>query len=196
MEQAQAALNPEQINQATQALVQAVNNSAVTGGQTIEANQGQLAAGLNTGSNAVGGYNYARNIAPAVDPLTTSLTLGAQQSIYKQALKDATYQAQENYELAQLAYRARQRAYQEEQARRNRERRERAERQAAAAAQAQAQLAAQRANTGNMMANNGQGGVVVQKTAPVAQGPAMPKITAKAPTTINLNSLRLSGALK
>lgn len=131
------AITPEAIQAAANALVTATQNTAVQGGQTIQNNVNQLAPGLNTGQNAQGGFNYARNIAPVVDPLTTSLVSGAQQAIFKQTLKDAQFNANENYELAQMALRQRERAYREEQARRNRERRLAAERQAAAAAAAQ-----------------------------------------------------------
>lgn len=134
---------PQEVQQMTNNLVAATEAEAIRLGEQTEAATGELAPGLSTGSNAPGGYNYARNIAPVVDPLTTGLVVQAQQSILRDGMRDAQYNAQKAYEDAQFAYRDRQRAYQAEQARRNTVRRQQAE--AAAAAAAQAQIAALRA---------------------------------------------------
>lgn len=178
----------EEILQAAQALTQATESEAVRLGEDVENRQGQLAEGLQTGSNAPGGYNYARNIAPVVNPLTTSITAAAQQGVLRQALRDNQFAAAKALEDAQFGYRERQRAYQAEQARRNRERRLRAEREAA--------IAAQNARNRNI-ATSGGGGVVrstPSRQLRVASAPQTQRITsvgnARPRATISVGNAR------
>lgn len=125
-------VSAKEIRQTAQAMSQAIEQEAQQAGISAENRAAELAPGLATGSNAPGGYNYGRFIAPVVDPLTAQFTLAAQQNVLRDALRDAQFAADKEYEDAQYAYRQRQRDYQAEQARRNRERRQAAERQAAA----------------------------------------------------------------
>lgn len=135
-------MTPEQTAAAADALVAATQQSAVQSGQQVEANQAVLAPGLNTGSNAPGGYNYARNVAPVVPVLTSQLVVAAKQQAVRDALKAAQNTAQSTYTDAQTAYQGRQRTFQQKQAERARERQAEEDRryQAGLAAQA-AQLA-------------------------------------------------------
>lgn len=130
-------ITPQEIQAITDNLVSTTQQSAQDIGTQAEARTAQLAPGLAIGSNAPGGYNYGRFVAPVVDPLTSSLVVQAQQNVLRNALREAQYAASQEYEDAQYAYRERQRAYQAAQAERNRQRRLRAEQEAARAAQAQ-----------------------------------------------------------
>src|SRR5690606_12243372 len=113
----QIAMTPSQVNLATQQLIQNVERRAVESGQGVENRQAALVPGLVQASNTPGGYHYQRVVAPNVDVMTTALTTGARQALLKQALTDAAWQAQENYTKEKMAYDARYRAYQNEQAR-------------------------------------------------------------------------------
>lgn len=104
-------MTPEETAAATTALTQAVQDSATTQGTLINTQAGQLAPGLATGSNAPGGYNYARTIQPTIEPLQANMVLAAKQATFKQALKDAQYVAKTKYEDANYAYKQRQRDY-------------------------------------------------------------------------------------
>lgn len=125
-------MNAQEIDQATNALVQATEQAAVDAGTSAEARQEQLVPGIASGSNEPGGYMYARHIAPVVPALTTELVTQAKQNILRGAIRDNLYTAQKGYEDAQFAYRQRQRDYEKEQARRAKERRLAAERAQAA----------------------------------------------------------------
>jgi len=126
------AMTPAEVTAATNNLVTAIQNEAIQAGQGVENRMGQLAPGLAADSNLQGGYNYQRVVAPIVDPLTAGLTTAAKQSVVKQALTDAAWKAQENYDVQQIKYDRRYRKFQEEQARRQRERQAEYDRQASA----------------------------------------------------------------
>lgn len=111
-------LTPEQMTTATNALAAAIQSSGQIQGRNIEAQAAQLAPGLSTGSNAPGGYNYNRTIAPVLDPLANNFVIQAKQGLVRQSLKDAQYVAKTNYEDANYAYQQRQRDYVKEQSRR------------------------------------------------------------------------------
>lgn len=149
------AMSPAEITAATSQLITAVEDRAIQSGVQTEARQGQLAPGLQTGSNLEGGYNYQRVVAPIVDPLTASLTTDAKRQILRQALTDAAYTAQSNYDLEQRNYSRRYREFQREQARRSRNR------QSQSDAIAQSQLNALQNNSGTP----GVGGVDVNSTS-------------------------------
>lgn len=129
-----------EIQSATDQLIAETKATAVGVGAQAESRATQLAPGLATGSNAEGGYNYGRFIAPVVDPLTTSLTLTAKQDILKQAIRDQVNGANDAYTDAQFGYRQRQREFEANQARRARAARAAADAQIAAQAKQIAQL--------------------------------------------------------
>lgn len=106
-----APLTPEAMNSAATALAAAIKSSGQIQGNNIEAQAAQLTPGLATGSNAPGGYNYSRTIAPVLDPLASSFVVQAKQALLKQSLKDAQYVAKTNYDDANYAYQQRQRDY-------------------------------------------------------------------------------------
>lgn len=130
-------MSPTEIKSATDAMVAATEGEIAQNAQNVESRQATLAPGLATGSNTPGGYNYQRTIAPIVDPIASGMVTNARQAMLRQALTDATFQANLAKETAQRDYNARYRAYQEEQAKRTRERQRRADQQAAQVAQAQ-----------------------------------------------------------
>jgi hypothetical protein len=134
-------MTPDEITAAANALVTATQTGAVASGQNIEAGQEQLAPGLATGSNAPGGYNYERNVAPVVPAITANLVANAKQEVFRGALRDAMYGAEQNYSGAQSGYQQRQRQFQLDQAERARERQRKADSDAAAASAAAAALA-------------------------------------------------------
>lgn len=133
----QIAMTPEQIEQATQQLIQNVQSRATESGQAIDMAQGQLGPSLQNASNLEGGYNYQRFMQPTVDPLVASLVTDARQATLRQGLTDAAWRAQENYTAEKMAYDQRYREFQREQAKRQRERQRRADAQAAQIAQSQ-----------------------------------------------------------
>lgn len=104
-------MNPDEINNAVNALQTAVQTSAETEGKAINTDAALLAPGLATGTNAPGGYNYQRTVAPIIDPLKTNMVIAAKQGLFKQALKDAQYTAQRGYDDANYGYKQRQRDY-------------------------------------------------------------------------------------
>ena len=110
------------VNKATDALVTATKNEAVSYGKGIDTNLARLAPGLENDSNAPGGYNYQRNTAPIVPVLTKSLVVSAKQELLKNLIKKAIYSAQNKYDTAKYSYQARQRKFNQAQARKTRER--------------------------------------------------------------------------
>lgn len=124
-------MNPDEINNAVNALQTAVQTSAETEGKQINTDAALLAPGLATGTNAPGGYNYARTVQPVIDPLKTNMVVAAKQGLFKQALKDAQYTAQRGYDDANYAYKQRQRDYTKKQVLEAKERQRKADAQAA-----------------------------------------------------------------
>lgn len=104
-------MNPDEINNAVNALQTAVQTSAQAEGKQINTDAALLAPGLATGTNAPGGYNYQRTVAPIIDPLKTNMVVAAKQGLFKQALKDAQHVAQVRYDDANYAMKDRQREY-------------------------------------------------------------------------------------
>lgn len=102
-------MDAQELDQATQSLVQAVQQSANDAGTKINADMALLAPGLATGTTAPGGYNFNADIAPVVDPLAREMVVASKGAVLKQALKDATNVAQLKYDDANYAYRQRQR---------------------------------------------------------------------------------------
>lgn len=143
-----AAMTPQEIQAATDQLITNVQNRAVASGENVESRQEALAPGLATASNNPGGYNYQRVVQPTIAPLATALTTDARRAVFRQALADAAYSAQTNYENEKRGYNERYRQFQRDQAERQRERQRQAERQARAAAAAQGQIASLRAGGG------------------------------------------------
>lgn len=115
-------MTPEELAAAATALSTATQQSAVTSGQAIEANAGELAPGLVTGSNVPGGYNYARNVASVLPALTAQFVVNAKQGALKNTIRDALNTAQVTYQTANSGYQARQRKFNQDQAARARER--------------------------------------------------------------------------
>lgn len=109
-------MTPDEVTAATATLQQAVKDAAVQGGQEINADAAALAPGLATGTNAPGGYTYARTVAPVVDPLAAQMVVASKQEVLKQAIKDAQHVAQTKYDDANFGYRQRQRDYTKKQA--------------------------------------------------------------------------------
>jgi len=125
-------MNPDEINNAVNALQTAVQTSAETEGKAINADAALLAPGLSTGTNAPGGYNYQRTVAPIIDPLKTNMVIAAKQGLFKQALKDAQHVAQVKYDDANYGYKQRQRDYTKKQVLEAKERQRKADAQTAA----------------------------------------------------------------
>lgn len=125
-------MNPDEINNAVNALQTAVQTSAENEGKAINTDAALLAPGLATGTNAPGGYNYQRTVAPIIDPLKTNMVVAAKQGLFKQALKDAQHVAQVKYDDANYAYKQRQRDYTKKQVLEAKERQRKADAQAAA----------------------------------------------------------------
>lgn len=138
----QPTMTPAQVEQASNALIAAVRNDATSAGNNINTAAGQLAPGLATGTNAPGGLNYQRYIAPTTATLVNPIVTQTKQAVLKQTLKDAQNTAQVSLADAQLGYRLRQRQWQRQQAIEAEQ-----ERQRAQAAQA-AQIAAMSASNG------------------------------------------------
>lgn len=109
-------MTPEQVNQAANALTLAVQNDALRAGNAVNTAAGQLAPGLATGTNAPGGLNYQRYIAPTTATLVNPIVTQTKQAVLKQTLKDAQNTAQVSLADAQLGYRLRQRQWQRQQA--------------------------------------------------------------------------------
>lgn len=124
-------MNPDDINNAVNALQTAVQTSAETEGKAINTDAALLAPGLATGTNAPGGYNYQRTVAPIIDPLKTNMVIAAKQGLFKQALKDAQHVAQVKYDDANYGYKQRQRDYTKKQVLEAKERQRKADAQAA-----------------------------------------------------------------
>lgn len=124
-------MNPDEINNAVNALQTAVQTSAENEGKAINTDAALLAPGLATGTNAPGGYNYQRTVAPIIDPLKTNMVVAAKQGLFKQALKDARHVAQVNYDDANYAMKQRQRDYTKKQVLEAKERQRKADAQAA-----------------------------------------------------------------
>lgn len=101
-------LTPQEADQATNALTAAIQGAATTGGQQNEAAVSALAPGLAVGSNAPGGYNYNRLVAPTVDPLADEMVLATKQALLRQSLKDSEYVAKTAYEGASQGLQQRQ----------------------------------------------------------------------------------------
>lgn len=135
-------MNPDEMNAAAQALVAATDQSAVASGVDVEARAAQLAPGLAVGSNAPGGYNYGRYVAPVVPALDATFVTAAKQEALRGAIRDATNAAQVTYDDAKAGYQARQRVFQQKQAERARQRQAEEDRRYSEAKAAQAQIAA------------------------------------------------------
>lgn len=104
-------MTPEELTQVQNALIAATEQSAVQSGQAVESSAAQLAPGLAAGSNAPGGYNYQRDMAPVVPALTSQFVTNAKQGAFKGTVRDALNAAQVDYENAKAGYSSRQRAH-------------------------------------------------------------------------------------
>lgn len=86
-----------------------IQNEAANKMNSIDANA--LAKGPSLGGrNAVGSYNYNRNVAPTTNTLSQQLVTTGKQLAFKQAINEALDAAATNYKQAQSEYSARQAA--------------------------------------------------------------------------------------
>lgn len=157
-------MDQKAVNKATDALIAATRKEAVASGVNVEARAAQRAPGLAIGSNIPGGYNYQRNVAPIIEPLTRSLVVSAKQELLKSLLKETMGEAQNNYATAKIKHDRRYREFQKQQAERQRERQKKYDAQQASAMAAQIQ-SLKNANAGKL-ANKTPAGKVISKAVP------------------------------